>query len=106
MLGPAVISWTQHASCNTHLRCARMRRDGTACGSISSHSALAVRRVPPVEGKWRLAEGEAVDVAGDGAFQRVELAGGARLQPAVEAVVMRLQGERGVARPVGAPRIA
>ena len=45
-------------------------------------------------------------MAGDGAFQRIELACGARLQPAVEAVVMRLHGERGVARPVSAPRVA
>ena len=42
------------------------------------HLRLAVRRVLPVEGERRFAEGEAVDVARDGAFERFELAGTAR----------------------------
>src|SRR4030095_1456504 len=40
MMGPAGISRTHHALWNHDLPCARMGRDGTACGSISSRSAL------------------------------------------------------------------
>src|SRR6187549_306911 len=41
MMGPAGISRTHHALGNHDLAYARMGWDGTACGSISSHSALA-----------------------------------------------------------------
>jgi hypothetical protein len=40
------------------------------------------------------------------ALQSFQLLVGACLQPAFEAVVMRLHGQGGVARPVGAARIA
>jgi hypothetical protein len=49
---------------------------------------------------------EAIEMACNRALQRVQLLGGACLQPAFETVAMRLQGQRGVSGPVGAARIA
>src|SRR5215475_8547126 len=43
MMDSAGISRTHHALWNHDLRCARMGWDGTVCGSIPPHSALARR---------------------------------------------------------------
>ncbi len=43
-------------------------------------------RLAPVEGQGCLAEGEAVEMAGDGVLQRSELAGGARFEAALSQV--------------------
>jgi hypothetical protein len=48
-------------------------------------------RIAPVEGEWRFAEGEAIDVTGDGALEGFELILGTGLEPAFQRVGMRRQ---------------
>lgn len=45
-------------------------------------------------------------MAGDGAFQPLELSLGTGLEAAFQRIFMRLQNERGVARPLGAAGVA
>src|SRR5262249_23930442 len=69
-------------------------------GSVSDLPVL------PIEAEGRLAEGEAVEMAGDRALERLQLRLGTRLEPAVDAFGIGLQGERPIARPIGAAGVA
>ncbi len=62
--------------------------------------------VLPIEGRWRLAKGEAVEVAGHGTLECIELPGRARIETAVEAVFLGVHHKCGVTRPVGAACVA
>src|SRR5262249_47380428 len=69
-------------------------------GSLSDLPVL------PIEAEGRLAEGEAVEMAGDRALERLQLGLGTRLEPEVEALGIGPQGEGPIARPIGAAGVA
>src|SRR3546814_1271301 len=59
----------------------------------------------PIEGERRLAEGEAVEMAGDRALQRLELPLGAGVDPNRQRVRRSVEGHPCIAGAVGAARV-
>src|SRR3546814_15835305 len=66
-----------------------------------SVSRRALGEPLPIEGERRLAEGEAVEMAGDRALQRLELPLGAGVDPNRQRFRRRVEGHPCIAGPVG-----